>query len=42
MPYRCDEPNTLQQQAICLVLQKAEDRIARDGKTINFKVKDIA
>ncbi|WP_268872551.1 MULTISPECIES: hypothetical protein [Gluconobacter] len=42
MPYRFDEPNTLRRQAICLALQEAEDRVARDGKTIDFKVKDIA
>jgi len=36
------EPNTMQWQAICLALQKAEDRVALDGKTIDFKVKDIA
>ena len=42
MPYHCDEPNTMQWQAICLALQEAEDRVARDGKTIDFKVKDIA
>lgn len=36
------EPNTMQWQAICLALQEAEDRAASVGKTIDFKVKDIA
>ncbi len=27
---------------ICMALQEAEDRVASDGKTIDFKVKDIA
>ena len=27
---------------LILALQEIEDRIARDGKTIDFKVKDIA